>query len=121
VPSELTQFKPGNPGGPGRPPKSRAWLEILEEILDSNKLLGEENPTGKTNRELLLERAVYLAAKGDFRYFKEIIDRCIGPVPKAEPRSDVTMEDIAAMEEIKPRGNDGEVPPVEGDAPGVPG
>jgi hypothetical protein len=41
----------------------------------------EGKPTGQTYMQKLVENAILLAISGDFKFFKEIIDRIDGPIP----------------------------------------
>jgi hypothetical protein len=117
VPRELTQFKPGNPGGPGRP-RHDTWLDILKRRLQDTQLLGEAVPNGMTNQEFLVDCCIKHAMGGNFQFLKEILDRTIGPVPKQEPEPELTAEAIAEMESVDARLDD----QCEGeDAPEAPG
>jgi hypothetical protein len=65
-------FKPGVSGNPGGRPSTRKLTAKLREALDKND--GEMI-------KALVNVACQRALKGDFRYFKEIIDRVEGKVP----------------------------------------
>lgn len=68
MPREETQFKDGNPGGPGRPKGRKNFSTIVREILDTkhpdtdktyiqviaeNLIKASENPNSKAAHELL--------------------------------------------------------------------
>jgi hypothetical protein len=62
-----TRFKPGNPGGPGRPKKEFCIPDILRRIGD------ETDPkTKKTKLEIICDMAVRQAMRGD-RHAREWI------------------------------------------------
>ena len=65
-------FKPGVSGNPSGRPSTRRLTAKLREALDKND--GEMV-------KALVNVACQRALKGDFRYFKEIIDRVEGKVP----------------------------------------
>lgn len=66
------RFKPGNPGG-GRPPGT-SLTAIIKRVL--------AEPEGNgTKADKLIAMAEKRARKGDFRFFKELIDRNDGKVP----------------------------------------
>ncbi|MDP7288570.1 MAG: DUF5681 domain-containing protein [Phycisphaerae bacterium] len=78
------RFKPGQSGNPkGRPPE-RPLTALLRETLDAND--------GELIRSIVLV-AVERAVAGDFRYFKEIMDRTDG---KVSERLNVTANDMDA-------------------------
>ena len=78
------RFKPGVSGNPkGRPPE-RPLTALLRETLDAND--------GELIRSIVLV-AVERAVAGDFRYFKEIMDRTDG---KVSERLNVTANDMDA-------------------------
>jgi hypothetical protein len=66
------RFKNGNPGGPGRP---LSLTTIIREVL------ARPDKRHGTRAEALIALAERRARKGDFRFFKEIIDRNDGKVP----------------------------------------
>ena len=84
------RFKPGQSGNPkGRPPE-RPLTALLRETLDAND--------GELIRSIVLV-AVERALAGDFRYFKEIMDRTEG---KVKDQLDVTaismsVEDLPGL------------------------
>lgn len=85
-------FKPGNPGGPGRPKDdvavktlkkytAKVVSELLNEMLEKpmhelRSLLADDNTTG-------LQRAIVKALIiEDWATIDKILDRCIGKVPQ---------------------------------------
>ena len=79
--SEATQFKPGNPGGPGRPQGSRNKATLLLDELAKG-----EAPT-------VLAKVVDAARDGDMRAAEIILAR-VWPVRKGRP----VALDLPAME-----------------------
>jgi hypothetical protein len=67
------RFKPGNPGGPGRP--SVSLTNIIREVL------AKPDKKHGSRADALIAIAERRARRGDFRFFKEIIDRNDGKVP----------------------------------------
>ena len=95
------RFKPGQSGNPkGRPPE-RPLTALLRETLDAND--------GELIRSIVLV-AVERAVAGDFRYFKEIMDRTEGKVKdqldvtaismSVEDLPGLTAEDLNAIAEL---------------------
>ena len=95
------RFKPGVSGNPkGRPPE-RPLTALLRETLDAND--------GELIRSIVLV-AVERAVAGDFRYFKEIMDRTEGKVKdqldvtaismSVEDLPGLTAEDLTAIAEL---------------------
>ena len=60
MPKEDTQFKNGNPGGPGRPPKEHCLTDMLKETLDQ-----PYNDTGKTHKQMVIEKMYERAIDAD--------------------------------------------------------
>src|SRR5215813_7165083 len=79
--SEATQFKPGNPGGPGRPQGSRNKATLLLDELAKG-----EAPT-------VLAKVVDAARDGDMRAAELVFSR-VWPVRKGRP----VALDLPAME-----------------------
>jgi hypothetical protein len=65
-------FKPGESGNPSGRPSTRRFTAKLREALDR-----DDGQMIKAMVNVACQRAL----KGDFRYFKEIIDRVEGKVP----------------------------------------
>jgi len=103
---ETGRFGAGNKGGPGRKvgtkvPSMKAALE--RAILDTLK---EEGQEPRTILDALAQTALVLAKEGDFKFWKEIMDRIDGPVKQhVETEQTVTIERIATK------------PPTEEDDP----
>jgi hypothetical protein len=75
VPKEDTQFKPGQSGNPaGKPVGAGGLTRVLKRLLKDNN--------GEITEKMAMQ-AIEHAMQGDFRYFKEIIDRTDGKVPDA--------------------------------------
>lgn len=74
---EPTKWKPGESGNPaGRPKGRRDYATVYKEALMK---LAELN--GKTPDELeveLLTNAIINARKGDYRFYKDVVDRMYG-------------------------------------------
>lgn len=64
-------FRPGQSGNPKGRPRGSGITDRLRAIVEADD--------GKI-REILVKRAVMAAAEGDFRFFKEILDRLDGTV-----------------------------------------
>ena len=95
-PPTHTQFKQGNPGGPGRP-KGSSLTRHLRAIL-------EEEHRGVTVAEALVRIATQRALKGDYRFFKEIFDRAEGRSVERVMRTETkALEDMTDAELIAER------------------
>jgi len=82
------RFGPGNKGGPGRKPGTKVpslKSAIVRRIEESYR---EED--GRSLVDALATVALRLAGEGDFRFWKEIIDRLDGPV-KQQIEQDSTV------------------------------
>ena len=88
MPSEDTQFKSGNPGGPGRPPKEHCLTDLLKEALDQ-----EYNDTGKTKKQMVIDKMYELAIAGDPIILKYFFDRIDGK-PLQTIEANVTRPNI---------------------------
>jgi hypothetical protein len=87
-PNQATQFQPGQSGNPGGSSKKQRLTARL------NKLLGE------MAEEDFIEAGIRAAKSGEFNFWKYIYERIDGPMPEAEPQLDITMEAIAALEQV---------------------
>lgn len=75
-PPKSKRFKPGNNANPKGRPKGTSLTAIIRRVL------AEKDPKGKgTKADRLIAMAEARARKGDFRFFKELIDRNDGKVP----------------------------------------
>lgn len=94
---EETQFKKGNPGGPGRPPKEHCLTDLLKEALDQ-----EYNDTGKTKKQMVIDKMYELAISGDPIILKYFFDRIDGkPLQTIEAnvtRPEVDMSNLTVKE-----------------------
>jgi len=90
---ETKKFKEGNPGGPGRPKGTRDWKTDFEEAI---KIVAKE--TGKTISEVrtaILIRGISEARRGNYNFWKEILDRDYGKVSQGlDFGADETIESI---------------------------
>ncbi len=71
---KATQFAPGQSGNLNGRPRTKPMTDALKSMMDKDD--------GKAIT-VLLERAYTEAAAGDFRYFKEIMDRVDGKTIEA--------------------------------------
>lgn len=90
---EIWQFKPGNPGGPGRPKGSISLTTRLKQALAATKVCGKDVPEGMDVAQALIESAIVHAIKGNPSFFHAILERVDGKMPDATP-------DITDMAEI---------------------
>ena len=58
-----------------------AITKHIRKTLSKEFLDAEGKSTGQTYMQKLVENAILLAISGDFKFFKEIIDRIDGPIP----------------------------------------
>lgn len=96
VPRELTQFKKGWEGGPGRPKGKPTLRGLFVEAIERDSCLGRPNPDGWSNARVLIEAAIYHARMGNFSYFNEIACAIDGKIPDAEPKPETSMEEAVA-------------------------
>ena len=79
-----TRFQPGQSGNPaGRPAGSRSFSKLLNEAivkLADPELNAELN--GLEVEQALILTALKKAIRGDYRFYKDIIDRLCGTPPK---------------------------------------
>ena len=82
------RFGPGNKGGPGRAVGSKypSLKSAILRAIDETK--NEE--TGRDIVDALAQTALQAARDGDFRFWKEIIDRLDGPI-KQQIEQDSTV------------------------------
>jgi hypothetical protein len=85
---EAGRFGKGNPGGPGRPKGSTGFS--IKAALDRaiSESIREED--GRSILDALARTAIKAAAEGDFRFWKELIDRLDGPI-KQQIEQDQTV------------------------------
>ena len=62
MPSVDTQFKPGNPGGPGRPPGVQSLKSLLRKRLAE---LAAGDKAGRTYAQALVDKTLLAAMDGD--------------------------------------------------------
>jgi len=85
---ERGRFAPGNPGGPGRPKGSKGFS--IKAALDRAIEESFREDDGRSILDALARTAIKAAAEGDFRFWKELIDRLDGPV-KQQIEQDQTV------------------------------
>lgn len=73
-PPKEHRFKPGESGNPKGRPKGTSIQAIIRRIVSENE--GEI-------AEALVKTAIKNALKGDYRFWKEILERVDGKVPEA--------------------------------------
>lgn len=73
-----TPFKPGESGNPNGRPKSKPFTEELRRVAEEDDW---------ASLKAIVKKALQKAKAGDFRYFKEIMERLDG---KVLDRTDVT-------------------------------
>lgn len=81
------RFKPGESGNPKGRPLGVSLTRILREKLEKGK-------DGEKTAKALIDKAIAMAKKGDFRFFKEIYERIDGKV------LDVIKADLGGLEVI---------------------
>lgn len=72
----LKMFQPGQSGNPNGRPKGESLTTIIRRLLDA------PDPKHGTAAQALIDMAVKRARRGDFRFFKELIDRRDGKAPE---------------------------------------
>ena len=87
------RFAQGNRGGPGRPKGSRgpSIKAALERAIEES--IREED--GRSIVDALARTAIKAAAEGDFRFWKEIIDRFDGPI-----RQEIEQDQVIRIERV---------------------
>jgi len=87
------RFGKGNPGGPGRPKGSTGFS--IKSALDRAIAESIREEDGRSILDALARTAIKAAAEGDFRFWKELIDRLDGPIKQQiEQDSTVFIERI---------------------------
>ena len=99
---EKGRFGPGNPGGPGWT-KGRRRLSLLAS-LDRAIEESERAEDGRTVLDALARTAIKAAADGDFRFWKEIIDRLDGPIKQQiEQDQTIFIERVSKAAQLEER------------------
>lgn len=102
---ELTQFKQGNPGGPGRPKGSVSLTTLLKKALKETTIAGHKLPDGVNAADFLIQAVIKHAVGGNGAYMKEIFSRVDGP--PQEPADDEFERAVREAEAaIEPTGQD---------------
>tara|TARA_R100000697_G_C5444277_1_gene195947 strand:+ start:672 stop:1001 length:330 start_codon:yes stop_codon:yes gene_type:complete len=91
---ELGRFGPGNKGGPGWT-KGKPRLSLKSALTRAvSESMREED--GRSVLDALAATAIKAAAAGDFRFWKEIIDRFDGPIrQQIEQDQTITIERLS--------------------------
>lgn len=77
------RFKPGHPGGPGRPKGSVSLTTKLRQQLGQEAKFKDREPGhGITYADILAKKVVDMALAGDARMITLIYDRIDGKVPE---------------------------------------
>ena len=76
-----TRFKPGNPGGPGRP-RQKPWLKALMAAIERRE---SASPNAMID---LAEQLLKQVERGDIPAIKELADRLDGKVPQTHAGDD---------------------------------
>lgn len=97
----LKPFKKGESGNPnGRPKGQRDYATIYREALIKLATLND-----KTEEEIeneILSNALLSARKGDYRFYKDILDRLYGTATnKTEMTAKIEIQPITGMKIIK--------------------
>jgi hypothetical protein len=71
LPPIETRFKPGQSGNPAGRPTGTSLTDRLRKLIEKDDGKGAER---------IIDAAVRAAEDGDFRFFKEIMDRIDGPI-----------------------------------------
>jgi hypothetical protein len=72
-PNPRNQFQKGESGNPkGRPKRDWTWAGLMEEASE------EALESGKTKKEILVDKIFELALKGDMMAIKEVFNRMDG-------------------------------------------
>jgi hypothetical protein len=88
--SKATQFKKGQPGGPGRPKGSLNFSTRLQKALD--KLAKMEGfPNGEELELDIIQNGIRRARAGDYKFYQDMFDRGYGK-PKQAVELDGKME-----------------------------
>jgi len=97
----LIPWKEGDPSPnpDGRPLGQRNYATIYREAL---QILADKNATTPEKLEAeMIANAAMLARKGDYRFYKDILDRIHGTaVQKAEVISNVKIENLEAIQTL---------------------
>lgn len=87
------RFTQGNRGGPGRPKGSRG--PSIKAALDRAIEESVREEDGRSILDALARTAIKAAADGDFRFWKEIIDRFDGPI-----RQEIDQDQTIRIERV---------------------
>ena len=89
------RFGSGNKGGPGwEKGKPRLSLKVALERAIKESMREED---GRSVLDALARTAIKAAASGDFRFWKEIIDRLDGPIrQQIEQDQTITIERLSS-------------------------
>ena len=90
---EAGRFGKGNQGGPGRPKGSTGFS--IKAALDRAIAESMREEDGRSILDALARTAIKAAADGDFRFWKELIDRLDGPI-----KQQIEQDQIVTIERI---------------------
>lgn len=87
-PPRSSQFQPGQSGNPrGRPKVAKGLMTLVRETMTAQITVRTARGDTKMSRiEVVLQKMVELAMKGDQRALKQLISLYGSAVPEAEPR-----------------------------------
>lgn len=103
---EAGRFGSGNPGGPGGVTgrKKFSLKAALERAIEET----HNEATGRTILDALAMSALKAAQEGDFRFWKEILDRFDGPIrQQIEQDQTIFIERISNMKKLAEEDSDG--------------
>ena len=108
-PPAHTRFKPGNSGNPkGRPKGARGLNTLARELLTARVPVRTASGEKRMHRiEAVLHKTFELALKGNPRALSQVLSLYASAVPEtavaesAAPAEELTMTDLAILEEFK--------------------
>ena len=103
------KFGPGNKGGPGR--KLGTKVPSLKSAIIRRIEESHRDEDGRSLVDALALVAIRLAGEGDFRFWKEIIDRLDGPV-----KQQIEQDSTVFIERLSRRAKTDDEPETDDDA-----
>lgn len=102
----LKPFKPGETGNPNGRPRGASVTSAIRRQLDKEAVQmrgGQPVATGRTTAEHLADVAINKALRGDFKFFRYLVDRVEGRTPLViTPRSGDPRQELAELLGIDP-------------------